>query len=237
MRSSLKLAGLVAATWLVAATTAHADCPPSTFLYGALDPATPIVKLAARVDTVFSIHPCDRVHGRYDLPAGLVIASIDLACFLESFFPPSGLETIMEDDFQLVGLAPGTPASFTAVLHLRGEAHNFDAPGGGGGFRLRGTLQEGASNVAARNWNSASGPDQFVNEPLPLAITAVAGTPLHLRIAVRAEVLSGRGEMEGLLEFTGLPSGASLTSCRGYMSDAPVAARRTSWGRLKSVYR
>ena len=237
MRLAVQLVGLAFVTWVVAAATARADCPTSTFFYGALDPATPIVKVAARVDTVFSIHPCDRVHGRYDLPAGLIIASIDLACFSESFFPPSGLETVLEDDFQLVGLAPGTPASFTAVLHLRGEAHNFDAPGGGGGWRLRGTLQEGVSNAVERNWNVASGRDQFVNEPLPLAINAVAGTPVHLRIAVRAEVLSGRGELEGLLEFTGLPSGVGLTSCRGYLSDAPVAAHRASWGKLKAVYR
>ena len=237
MRPSLSLARLAAAAWVLAAATAHADCPSSTFLYGALDPSTPIVKVAARVDTVFSINPCDRVHGRYDVPAGLVIASIDLACFSESRFPPSGLETILEDDFQLVGLAPGTPASFTVVLHLRGEAHNFDAPGGGGGWRMRATLQEGASNVVAKNWNVSFGGDQFINEPLPLAIAAVAGTPVHLRIAVRAEALSGRAELEGLLEFTGLPPGVTLTSCRGYLSDAPVAARRTSWGRLKAVYR
>src|SRR5262245_52955281 len=127
---------LVAALALSVASAARADCPSSTFFYGALDPSTPIVKLAARVDTVFSIFPCDHVHGRYDVPAGLVIASIDLACFSESFFPPSGLETVLEDDFQLVGLAPGAPASFNALLHVRGEAHNFDAPGDGGGWRM-----------------------------------------------------------------------------------------------------
>ena len=224
---------------LCTAGVAHADCPASTFFYGALDPSTPIVEVASHVDTTFSIHPCDHVHGRYDALAGLAIASIDLACFSESFFPPAGLETVLEDDFDLVGLVPGTPASFTAVLHLVGEAHNFDAPPplGGGGWRLRGRLQEGASNTVTLEKNSAFGPDQFVNESISLPVSAVAGTPAHLRIAVRAEALSGRAQLEGLLEFTGLPAGVTLSSCRGYRSDAPVAARRSSWGQLKAVYR
>jgi hypothetical protein len=240
MRPTSLLTPLVAVAVLVTASASLADCPPSTFLYGAIDPSIPIVKVAPRCDTVFSIQTCDRVHGRYDVPAGLVIASIDVACPSEAFLPPSGLETAWEDDFQLVGLAPGTPASFNAVLHLRGEAHVFSAPPpiGAGGARLHGLLTEGASNsVSLFRSTTSLERDIFVNEPLTLSINAVAGTPVHLRIAVRAEALDARGEMEGLLEFTGLAPGVTLTSCRGYVSDAPVAARRSSWGRLKAVYR
>jgi hypothetical protein len=217
---------------------ALADCPPSTIFYGALDPATPIVCVAARVDTVFSTQPCDRLHGRYDVLAGLLVASIDQACPVEAFRPASGIETVIEDDFELAGLAPGTPALLSVVLHLRGEAHLFAAPGDGGGQRLRATLLEGASNSTSYFRTSTSlDRDFFVSEALTLPIAAVAGTPIHLRVAVRAEALDGRAELEGLLEFTGLPPAAQLTSCRGYRSDAPVAARRTSWGRLKAAYR
>lgn len=103
---------------------------------------------------------------------------------------------------------------------------------------MRGTLLEGVSNsTSLLRATSGPEPDISVNEPLSLAISAVAGTPVHLRVAVRAEAFDGRGELEGLLGFTGLPPGVFLHSCRGYLSDAPVAVRRASWGRLKAAYR
>jgi len=226
---------LAAAVLLV--RVAAADCPPSTFFYGGLDPANPIPKVAPRCDTTFSIAPCDRVHGRYDVPAGLLIASIDVAC---AGFPTiSGLETVVEDDFQLVGAAPGTPVSFTVRLHLSGEGHNFSAPGDGGGARVRGTILEGTSNSASLQ-RATSNPfenDFFVNETISRPVDAVAGTPVHLRLAVRAESFDGRGRMDGQLEISGLPPGVQLVSCRGYVSDAPVPARAVSWGRLKARYR
>jgi len=222
----------------LALRTAHADCPVSTFFYGALDPAIPIVKVAPRVDTVFSIQSCDGVHGRYDIPAGLLIASIDHACSGDLGGAPSGLETVVEDDYELVGMPPGTPVAFDAVLHLKGDGHDFGPPGGGGGARLRATLLEGVSNsTSLLRATTGLDPAISIDEPLTLPISAVAGTPVHLRVAVRAEAFDGRGELEGLLGFTVLPPGAFLHSCRGYLSDAPVAARRTSWGRLKAVYR
>jgi hypothetical protein len=38
------------------------------------------------------------------------------------------------------------------------------------------------------------------------------------------------------LRFTGLSSGAVVVSCQGY-SQVPVPALRTSWGRVKTLYR
>ena len=237
MRIHRSLANFAAVIAVAAsACPAHADCPPSTLLYGAPNPVTPIVEVAARVDTVFSIQVCDRVHARYDVPAGLVIASIDVACGGPSTLP-SALETAVEDEFQLTGLAPGTPVSFNVVLHLLGAGQSFSEPGGGGGARLTATLLEGSSNTVQVVKGTLGSLPLSVNEPLNLSVAAVAGTPIRLVAAVRAEAFDGRGQLEGLLEFTGLPPGASLVSCRGYSSAAPVAARRTSWGRLKATYR
>ena len=218
------------------ARPAHADCPSSTILYGVPNPVTPIVEVAARVDTVFSIQACDRAHARYDVLAGLVIASIDVACGSPSTLP-SGLETAVEDEFQLTGLAPGTPVSFNVVLHLLGEGQSFSEPGGGGGAQLTASLLEGSSNAAQVVKGTLGSLPLSVDEPLNLSVAAVAGTPIRLVVAVRAEALDGRGRLDGLLEFTGLQPGAGLVSCRGYSSAAPVAARRTSWGRLKATYR
>ncbi len=240
MRFVRRLSALATAASLACvAHAARADCPGSTFLHGTPDPSIPIPEVAARVDTTFSSQFCDRVHGRYDVLAGLLIASIDVAC--NSSQPggaPSGLETIVEDDYDLVGLAPGTPVSLSLAMHLKGEAHSFGEPGGPGGAQLRATMLEGASNSATfLRATSLAEPSIFVNQALGLSIAAVSGTPVHLRVAVRAEAFEGRGELQGLLEFSGLPSGVHLQSCRGYSSDAPVAARATSWGRLKASYR
>ena len=230
---------ILASAIAVAATAraAHADCPPSTLLYGAPNPVTPIVEVAARVDTVFSVQACDRVHARYDVLAGLLIASIDAACGGPSTMLPTALETAVEDEFQLTGLAPGTPVSFNVVLHLLGFGQSFSEPGGGGGARLTATLLEGSSNTVQVVKGTLGSLPLNVDEPLSLPVAAVAGTPIRLVAAVRAESFDGRGQLDGLLEFTGLPPGAGLVSCRGYSSAAPVAARRTSWGRLKATYR
>jgi len=232
-------ASILAAILLAIAGRAGADCPQSTILFGGLEPANPIPKVAPRCDTTFSIQPCDRVHGRYDLPAGLLIASIDLACQDAPGLPgPSGLETVVEDDFHLVGQNSGLPVIFIAVLHLSGEGHNFGAPGGSGGARVRGTIAiDMGGNASFQHSTSANERDFLVNEPLTLQVGIIPGASTHLRFAVRAEAFEGRGRLDGLIEFTGLPVGVSVGSCRGYLSAAPVAARKTSWGRLKASYR
>jgi hypothetical protein len=121
---------LLMASLLVLARGARADCPQSTIFIGGLDPANPIAKSAPRCDTTFSIQVCDQVHSRYDVPAGLLIASIDQACPDIPGFPGiSGLETVVEDDFHLVGQNSGLPVIFTAVLHLAGEGHNLQRRG------------------------------------------------------------------------------------------------------------
>ncbi len=219
--------------------TARSQCPGSTLLYGALDPATPILEAVPSVDTLFTIQGCDRVHARYEIPAGLLIAAVDVACPEDFGRTPSGIETIVEDDLSLVGPAPGTPVSFSWVIHLRGEGANFGEPGfSQGGVRLRATLLEGASNSASiQRATSALETSIAVNEPLALPIVSVAGATLHVRAAVRAEAFDGRGSLEGLLAFEGLPTGLRVESCRGYASVAPVVTRAASWGRLKTLYR
>jgi hypothetical protein len=231
----LACSAVAAAVLLV--RVAAADCPPSTFFYGGLDPASPIPKVAPRCDTTFSIAPCDRVHGRYDVPAGLLIASIDVAC---AGFPIiSGLETVVEDDFQLVGAAPGTPVSFTVRLHLSGEGHNFSAPGDGGGARVRGTILEGTSNSASLQ-RATSNPfenDFFVNETISRPSRcdrrdARPPAPRGARGVIRWPRADGR------------PAGDQRPAARRPARLLPRVrlgcagpARTVSWGRLKARYR
>jgi hypothetical protein len=177
---------LLMASLLVLARGARADCPQSTIFIGGLDPANPIAKSAPRCDTTFSIQVCDQVHSRYDVPAGLLIASIDQACPDIPGFPGiSGLETVVEDDFHLVGQNSGLPVIFTAVLHLAGEGHNFGEPGfSPGGARVRGTISSDAGGSASfEHGTSVNERDFFVNEPLTLQIGIIrlASSPARRR--------------------------------------------------------
>ena len=238
MRPTLLAAAIAALAIAGCPAPAAGACSESTYLYGGLDPATPIAVVAASDDTVFSLHGCDRIHARYQVNAGLVIASVDGACALDTGAGPSGIETVLEDDFTVTGLPDGTPLGFDAVLDIAGLAECWSEPGSGGGGRVRGLVREGASNeVSVQLATSGGTPTLAVNEPVTLSLSALAGTPLHLRFAVRGEAVEGRASLQGNFHFANLPPGASVQSCRGYSSNAPVAARTSTWGALKSRYR
>lgn len=222
----------------IATAPAIAACPTSTYLYGGLDPATPIVEYAPANDTTFRVQPCETMHGRYQLNAGLLLASTS-GCAVGSSFPAvTGLETIVEDDFTVTGLPAGTPVGFDAVLELDGEAFSSGEPGGGGGGRVRGLIYETLTNqVSLQQGTTGQLSSITVHQPLTLHVDALAGTPVRLRFAVRGECLDGVARMEGTFHFANLPPGAFVQSCRGYTSAAPVPARPSTWGRLKTSHR
>ena len=235
MRQSSLAFSFAALAWLAA--PAHATCPTSTYYWGGLNPVTPIPMIAAANDTTFRSQPCESMHGRYQLNAGLLLAAT-YGCPAYSSFPAvTGLETVVEDDFTVTGLAPGTPVTIDAVLDLRGLAESFSEPGGGGGGRVRGLIREGASHEVVLERATTPSSSVNLNESLTLTVNAVAGTPVLLRFAVRAECMDGRAEMEATFRFAGLPPGAFVQSCRGYTSTAPVPTRTTTWGALKTHHR
>jgi hypothetical protein len=68
-------------------------------------------------------------------------------------------------------------------------------------------------------------------------IQANAGDPFRVIAIAQAsgnEIASGT--VIGTLSFTGLPAGASVTSCRGFVQNV-VPTLAATWGRLKSAYR
>lgn len=231
----LALAGLALAA---AATAASAECPASTILYGATDPANPVPVPASALDTTFAIHDCfDLVHARFQADAGLVLAA-SRGCSADGH-APSGIETVFEDDFTVTGLPAGTPIAFAAVLELQGVAESFSAPWDPGGGRIRGIVHESAANEAVIQQTTLTGSTLpvTIDQPISITVNALAGTPVRLRFAVRAESLEGRAELEGTFHFANLPAGAVITSCKGFASDGVVPAHASSWGRLKSSYR
>ena len=74
---------------------------------------------------------------------------------------------------------------------------------------------------------------------LPLPLLLAAGQPERITFRLSGQRSPGgshASEAHGVIGFTGLPPGVGITSCQGYSGTA-TPARRTSWGRLKTLYR
>ena len=132
----------------------------------------------------------------------------------------------IEDDFTVSGLAPGTPVSLNAhfVVDLSGSCSTVCANGSA-------NIQDGIGNTV-----TASGPQSSDDFFLP--VQAVAGQAFRLHFEVSCSNLGPIGaSAQGAFSFTGLPAGTGITSCQGYASGTPVAARASSWGSVKILYR
>lgn len=231
-RTALALSLAALAAVLLLAPSAHADCPVSTYYWGGLDPANPIVMFAAANDTTFRHQACETIHGRYQVSAGRLLAAT-YGCSVYSSFPDvTGLETVIEDDFTVTGLAAGTPVTFDALLDFHGVAFSQGEPGSGGGGRVRALILESAMNQVSVQQSTSGSSNVDLTQTLVLHVNALAGTPVRLRFSVRGECLDGQAVADGTFRFAALPPGAAVHSCRGY-SSMPVAAHRASWGQLK----
>jgi hypothetical protein len=132
------------------------------------------------------------------------------------------------DDFVVVGLPPGTPVQFEVRLKLDGETGEAPPYSTWG---VSGMLRDAHGHVAQTPAGSFHG-------TLALAQSEDAGVPFRLVFEVRAECFGEGGTgMSGSFSFAGLPAGAAVTSCKGFVSDPSVPARAMSWGRLKTRYR
>jgi hypothetical protein len=173
--------------------------------------------------------PSNTSHASYNVFAGTL--AISFGCFAGG---GGGGEcgssggVYVEDDFSILGLPAGTPVSITA--HLTGSLS-----GGGGGFFY--AFVNAVLSDAIGNSQSATAPP-LSSYDLALPVQAIAGQTFRLHFELNGGSLgfvSGSGS--GAFSFAGLPPGAVVTSCQGYASSPVTAARHSTWGRLKTVYR
>lgn len=73
-------------------------------------------------------------------------------------------------------------------------------------------------------------------------IQVVPGVAFDFELRLRASAVTmyccgSEGNVEAKLSFPDLPAGASIRSCKGYVSGVPTVARRTTWGLVKQTYR
>ena len=134
------------------------------------------------------------------------------------------------DDFRVVGLPEGTPLNFTATYDVAFSGANqavFDA-----------SLQDGDTPATIVTGCTCGQPGYGATHQLTRALTHAAGEVFRVTYRIYAGCGAfGGASANGTLRFTGLPPGARVESCQGYVQDFPVAVEPASWGAVKSRYR
>ena len=142
-----------------------------------------------------------------------------------------------DDDFQVTGLAPGTPLNFAAKLGLAIFICPGAVPGcctGSASAFLRDDTGE-VDNFSAHNAGASC---VSLNTDLQITIHANAGEAFHIIYGTDAGgQKAASGNITGAVVFAGLPLGASVVSCRGFVQDFPVPAGSATWARIRALYR
>ena len=224
---------LAAALIVLAAVAppARSECPGTTYV---TYPA-PFTTYSPVHDTTIVFPTYNTTaRGRYHVGAGQIGAESQSPCCVAS------IETVHEDDFTLIGIAPGTPFTLTATARFTGRVTSNGAPppiGEGEGASITGRLRDALGNEAPTGISVGGTGDLTLDQTVALPVTGTAGTPFRLRLSGEALTKAGFASIQGVLTFAGLPAGASVISCRGYSSAMPVPVRTATWGAIKTLYR
>jgi len=206
--------------WTTKPQVSWADCPLSCIDVAVPSCTTDGIRSASTAGT----HGSGPGQGSYNLPAGTLSASGTPSTF------GGGARVDARDNYQVLGIAAGTPLSFTVELEINAQGSNT--------VYFSATLLEGASNQQTFNYSNGGQPFYFVNHLLVVPVNRAAGEVFQ----VASTVIAGTGQSSsaatsGALRFAGLPPGAKVVSCQGYLQDFPVPALPASWGALKAQYR
>ena len=195
-----------------------AGCPPNTLEclvndFLSTDPAS---------SATCSGPPDDPGNGNvsYDLPAG------HLALNAGGFDWSGGI--YCSDDFQLLGMAPGSHATITMLGHLK-VSWSRSLKLGSMSFQLN----SGVTGVNGIAFYGTGSVDTTFTMPLALA----SGQ----KWVVINNLVEGQGGGTTKLTydytFSNLPSGAFVASCQGFRQESPVLALPVTWGECKALYR
>lgn len=146
-------------------------------------------------------------------------------------------EAGVSDDYTVSGGTPGTPFTIRARLDLATSTESScDDHGHCSSASARAILREGSSNEAT--YSSSQSPIASIE----VTVQGTVGVPFRLFALAGASTCACGGpgpsaELQALLRFADLSAGLRITSCQGYVQDAPVAISRSTWGRLKGTNR
>jgi hypothetical protein len=237
------------------------DTTTMRFLRSALTLVAVMVPPAASVNVALANSLCG-TNSVYCYPAGTITstdaakscselycsASYDLigGTFAVAYVP-GGIGTVTAvDQYRVEGVSPGIPLVFSAELDVSLRAFPYDCGqvGNPPTSSASASLREGDSNQSSASittpvicYPRVCCPQAISkDQPLRVTVTRSAGELFSLHVDFSTSG-SGSGQGYGQLRFAALPPGAYVVSCQGYRQDFPTAAKRTSWGRLKTVYR
>jgi hypothetical protein len=99
--------------------------------------------------------------------------------------------------------------------------------------------QPGDPATSSKSFDAPPGLGSVITfaDSLDFTITRPAGAPVGLQFHALTDRGGYNTSLIAQLVFLDLPSHATVTSCKGYTQDQPVAALARSWGSVKAGYR
>jgi len=166
---------------------------------------------------------------RYNVPKGTLGLTLKWPCSRPGECGTSA-SVYVEDDFSLYGLPPGTPVALT--VHLAGDLEM--SAGGFYNTNTTASLRDALGHEVVGSLTPTTFPRHY---DVSLPVAAIAGQPFRLHFELSGYALNIAGGGDGVFSFTGVPPGAAVTSCQGYVSDLSVPVTARTWGALKRFYR
>lgn len=257
-RPSLILALAAIVLSLAFAPTARAECTPDTITW--IDDATNTVSSQVTntgADTyigaefvILGYIVRKSQEASFDLRTGDFHARADMQVTYMAGGAFAHGRVRAHDTYTVLGPDGAAPATFTARLDYHATCagyYEYSGPYGNlsmpsGDARV---VFTGGDAQADSSYHTGNG---MYHDSLEVAVTRAPGGTFELSFDVHA-IANGVGDhsldygsnrtatINANLVFRDLPAGWSIVSCQGYQAGQIVPARKSTWGRVKSMYR
>jgi hypothetical protein len=200
----------------LAAGAAHGECPLNEGRIGLLQQCA----FPQSTAPVFSMTASNCFGGFGSVSYDLIAGTLEVSSFSQGH---EGFQSWMQvsDDYVIEGPPSATPIGISVICTVNMQP------------RSELQLSSGATSVSTVSF----GPTV---QTLRLYLEKQPGE--HFSVGMRATVFPRwegtpqQSTIRGALQFSVLPPGYTLTSCQGYAA-LPVAARYSTWGQVKRIYR
>ena len=207
---------------LLQAVPARADCLPDTVcdVNGCYVNVVPQFSHSGSKTNGSSAAGYDLIHLQFDMESNAYGGDL-----VSSF-----AWVLAQDVYTASGVSAGTSLDLQLSLFALGFA------GSSGSFQSAGGSVSVVSPAGTTTLTGPMGPPG-VDTTMTIALHVIAGFPFTIQYRASGGCVSGFSNWSGQCAFVNLPAGVVVTSCEGYVSGSAVAARRTTFGRLKALYR
>jgi len=143
------------------------------------------------------------------------------------------------DRFDVTGVPPGTDVVVEVRMYVGGWAATDGCGGTGCAGLVTGTITTPEQTVSQYGIGATFGGIAGFSFWVVSNVSLVAGAPVPITFALEGKRSPGGSHSAdglGTYTFHGLPEGAKIVSCQGYL-DPSVPALPSSWGSIKAAYR